>query len=125
MAVKKKIKKDIENYLRDEIKKIAVKNKNGKVIKSKAYKFKSPGTLGVPDRLVLLPYGISIFVELKRPGEETRSSQNKQIELLRGLGNDVHVIDTFEKADKFIDMCKHRVVIAEKDVLKHNHTRIK
>ena len=37
--------KDIEKYLRDEIKKVG----------GIAYKFVSPGNSGVPDRLVLLP----------------------------------------------------------------------
>ncbi|MGC5220863.1 VRR-NUC domain-containing protein, partial [Escherichia coli] len=39
--------KDIENYLRDQVKKIG----------GIAYKFESPGNAGVPDRLVLLPGG--------------------------------------------------------------------
>ena len=45
MAVKKILEKDIEKYLRDEIKKVG----------GIAYKFVSPGNSGVPDRLVLLP----------------------------------------------------------------------
>lgn len=33
-----------------------------------AYKFVSPGNVGVPDRLVVLPGGRVIFVELKAEG---------------------------------------------------------
>ena len=32
------------------------------------YKFVSPGNPGVPDRLILLPGGRILFVELKTPG---------------------------------------------------------
>ena len=33
-----------------------------------AFKFTTPGINGVPDRLVLLPHGKLVFVELKAPG---------------------------------------------------------
>ncbi len=33
-----------------------------------APKWVSPGTLGVPDRIVFLPGGRVLFVEVKRPG---------------------------------------------------------
>jgi hypothetical protein len=38
----------------------------------RAYKFISPGINGVPDRLVLLPYGRAGFVEVKAPGKKMR-----------------------------------------------------
>ena len=34
-----------------------------------AYKFVSPGSVGVPDRLVVLPGGKVVFVELKAEGD--------------------------------------------------------
>lgn len=33
------------------------------------WKFTSPGTAGVPDRIVLMPFGRIGFVEVKTPGE--------------------------------------------------------
>ena len=33
-----------------------------------AMKFVSPGRVGVPDRIVLLPGGRAVFAEIKRPG---------------------------------------------------------
>lgn len=33
-----------------------------------AWKFVSPGTVGVPDRIVILPKGHIAFIELKKPG---------------------------------------------------------
>lgn len=40
----------------------------------KAMKFISPGEAGVPDRIVLLPEGHVIFVELKAPGKKTKKA---------------------------------------------------
>ena len=84
--------KDIESKLRNEIKKLG----------GIAYKFKSPGNNGVPDRIVLLPEGIIKFVELKRPGGETSKLQDMQIAIIRKLGFDVRVIDNMDKMDDFI-----------------------
>ena len=86
------LERDIEAYLRKEVLKLG----------GKAYKFKSPGTKGVPDRLVILPGGISFFIETKRPGEKPRPDQVIQITKLRALGQTVDVLDTKEKIDKYL-----------------------
>lgn len=39
------------------------------------WKFVSPGQSGVPDRIVILPHGLMMWVELKRPGAEPRPTQ--------------------------------------------------
>ena len=65
-----------------------------------AAKWVSPGMAGVPDRIVFLPGGRIIFVELKRPGEKPTPLQNRIIEMLRELGADVRVVDSMEKADE-------------------------
>lgn len=39
-----------------------------KSIGGKAYKWVSPGTPGVPDRIAVLPNGRIAFIEVKRPG---------------------------------------------------------
>lgn len=51
-----------------------------------ALKFISPGMDGVPDRIVLLPGGKLIFVELKAPAKSLRSLQQKRKEQLEALG---------------------------------------
>lgn len=38
-------------------------------------KFESPGMSGVPDRVILLPGGHTVFVELKQPGKHERARQ--------------------------------------------------
>jgi hypothetical protein len=48
-----------------------------------AAKWVSPSMSGVPDRIVFLPGGKIIFVELKRPGEKPTALQVRIIEILR------------------------------------------
>ena len=79
----------IEAYLRGRVKGIG----------GKAYKFVSPGNDGVPDRLVCLPGGQAIFVELKAPGKKPTKLQLIQQEKLRSLGFVVEVIDSKKLVD--------------------------
>lgn len=58
-----------------------------------AYKFVSPGRLGVPDRLVVLPGGRVLFVECKAPGQKARPSQQLEHDRLRALGCEVIVLN--------------------------------
>ena len=56
-------------------------------------KFTSPGFDGMPDRIVLLPEGRIIFIEVKRKGERPRPLQESRHGLLRRLGFLVYVLD--------------------------------
>ncbi len=86
--------KATEKYLRDEIKKMG----------GKAYKFVSPGNVGVPDRLVCLPGGRAVFVELKSEGKHSTATQIRQQEKLRELGFKVYAdIDTKVKAREVLN----------------------
>lgn len=58
--------------------------------------------LGVPDRIVVLPGGKIGFAEIKRPGEEPRKLQEKQIMFLQKLGFIVKVIDSVEGVENFM-----------------------
>lgn len=84
--------RDIENYLRDEVKKAG----------GRAYKFESPGNAGVPDRLVLFPGGKIAFVEMKAPGKKSTPLQLAQHRKFEKLGSTVLVIDSKQKVDEFI-----------------------
>lgn len=68
-----------------------------------ALKLVSPGVAGVPDRLVLLPGGRAVFVELKDTGERPRPLQRHIQGRLRKLGFPVWVVDSAEGVRKFID----------------------
>lgn len=59
-----------------------------------AEKFTSPNKRSVPDRLVTLPGGRVIFVELKAPGKKPTPKQELDHERRRALGCDVRVIDS-------------------------------
>lgn len=84
--------RDIETYLRDQV----------KTAGGIAYKFTSPGNAGVPDRLVLLPGGRVVFVELKAPGKQPTPLQRRQQKRIRDLGFPVLVLDSKEGIDEFI-----------------------
>ena len=56
-------------------------------------KFVSPGMDGMPDRLVLMPGGRLLFVELKAPGKKPRPLQLRRHAQLRALGFRVSVLD--------------------------------
>ena len=84
--------RDIEKYLRDEIRKAG----------GRAYKFVSPGNNGVPDRLVLFPGGRVVFVELKAPGKKSTALQTAQQKKIKALGFKVYVIDSKTGVDVFL-----------------------
>ena len=76
------LEKDIEKLFRDEIKKAG----------GKAYKFTSPGNDGVPDRIVMLPGGRIVFVELKTDTGKLSKLQELQCRQIAELGQTVRVL---------------------------------
>ncbi|HBS60867.1 MAG TPA: nuclease, partial [Firmicutes bacterium] len=64
------------------------------------------GNRGVPDRVVLLPGGRTVYVETKAPGKPLEPLQKKWAKDLRDLGHKVYKIDTLMDIDKFIAECK-------------------
>lgn len=91
--------KTIEEYLRDQV----------KAIGGKAYKFVSPRNAGVPDRLVCLPGGKVIFVELKAPGKKPTALQTKKHKELRKMDQQVFVVDNKIGVDVLIKHCKELI----------------
>lgn len=61
------------------------------------------GTTGATDRIVLLPGGRSIFVEMKAPEGRVRKLQEKMHRDMRKLGHDVRVLASKEAVDAFIE----------------------
>ena len=66
-------------------------------------KFVSPGSDGMPDRIVLLPGGRVAFVEVKAPGEKPRPLQLARHRLLSCLGFRVYVLDDAEQIGGVLD----------------------
>ncbi len=74
------------------------------------WKFSSPGTAGVPDRIILMPKGQIAFVETKAPGEKPRPLQLSRHRLLRRLGFKVYVLDNIDEIPKIITEVKNNGV---------------
>lgn len=85
---------DVENDLTD-----GVESLGGLCLKIKLL-----GRIGFPDRLVLLPGGRVIFVELKKPRGKVASWQSRFHTKLRELGFTVEVLWTRERVTDFL-MC--------------------
>ena len=73
-------------------------------------KFVSPGFVGVPDRIILLPGGSILFAEMKAPGKTERPRQKYVHTLLRRLGFKVYAaVDSVEKIEVILDNCRERI----------------
>ena len=83
---------ELERHLVSEVKRIG----------GRAPKWVSPGTRGVPDRIVLLPGDRTIYVELKAPGKPLKPLQARWAKILRNMGHRVYKIDSHEDIDQFI-----------------------
>jgi hypothetical protein len=68
-----------------------------------AWKFTSPSRAGVPDRIVLLPGGRVIFVELKTEIGKLSALQKATQEQLRLLGFDVRTLYGIQEVRDFIN----------------------
>lgn len=87
------IEKDIERWLGNQLKKLGC-----------IYmKFVSPGNDGVPDRIVILPGGSVIFIELKSTQGKLMANQRVQISRLRKQGAIVFVLTGKLDAKLFLD----------------------
>ena len=66
------------------------------------WKFTSPGTAGVPDR-ICIHHGRVIFVELKAPGRLPRPIQRRRIRQLQDHGVGAVVVDSIEGIKEVAD----------------------
>ena len=88
--------KDIEQYLRRR-----VEQAGGRCVK-----FVPDFKRGWPDRIILLPAGTLVWVELKRPsGGRVASAQRVAHEDLRRLGQRVELVFTKAEVDALISEC--------------------
>lgn len=86
------LEKDIEKWLGDQ-----VTNMGGLY-----YKFVSPGNRGVPDRIIVFPPGVTIFVELKTDKGRTSAIQDVQIKRLQRVGAPVRVVKGRADAERLV-----------------------
>jgi len=98
----------IEEYLKEKIESIG-----GICIKGNAHNQR-----GMPDRVCILPNGVIVFVEVKRPGLKPRPNQRLMIKRFNKLGHTAVYVNTFRMIDTLIKwlqriMIAHQVVSTE------------
>ena len=74
-----------------------------------AFKWVSPGNDGVPDRIVMLPGGIVVFVELKADRGRLAGVQRVQIRRIQRWGQEVVVVQGMDELDQFIERMRHEI----------------
>lgn len=84
--------KPIERYLREQCR------INGFL----CLKFVSPARGGVPDRIIITP-GATVFVEVKRPGEDVNPRQRATHARMRRRGAIIHVVDDHDAIDRLLE----------------------
>lgn len=66
-------------------------------------KYANAFEVGYPDRLILLPKGLVLWVEVKSKGRKPTAAQRVRHEALRSLGHKVYVIDNRTAAARLAD----------------------
>lgn len=81
-----------------------------KALGGECRKVKWIGRCNAPDRVLMTTshwsWSNTIWVELKAPGKKPTSGQLREHERMRGMGQRVEVIDSFEGVDKLIGEMK-------------------
>lgn len=85
--------KAIERYLTDSV----------KMLGGICLKYSNAGMVGFPDRLCLLPGGVTIWVELKSKGESPKAIQQVRFSQMAKIGHWVYICDSKEKVDEVLD----------------------
>ena len=70
-------------------------------------KLVSPGTDGMPDRMILLPKGHIGFVEVKAPGKKPRPLQERRHKQMRELGFKVFILDGRKQIPEILEEVEH------------------
>lgn len=83
---------DIERYL---VKRV-------KALGGEVRKVRWVGRRGAPDRFLMLPGHVGLWVELKAPGKKPRVNQLREHERMRAMGQRVVVIDSLKGVDEVL-----------------------
>ena len=87
----------IEKKLREGVKKLG----------GIALKFSSQSYTGMPDRIILMPGGKTRFAELKTTGKKATAIQERNLEMLSGMGFEACVVDDQESLDLLLTDIKN------------------
>ena len=78
--------------------------KKAKQRKCLCYKFVSPGNAGVPDRIIITPWGETVYVELKTPTTDLRPLQRSVHERIRHQNAMVFTLHDRDEVDQFFEV---------------------
>ena len=73
-------------------------------------KCKVEGYAGMPDRQVLIPGGISVFIEMKKDGEEPRPLQMYRLKQLNKLGFQAIYINSMGQVQDFVKSVEGQII---------------
>ena len=82
--------RDLEKHLVEKVRSLG----------GRAYKWSSPAHRGVPDRLVILPGGRVLAVEVKRSSGKATRLQQRELAALNGLGVKALVVDSIKAVEE-------------------------
>jgi VRR-NUC domain len=68
-----------------------------------AYKFTSPGRIGVPDALLFNPQGKPVMIEFKRKGLKLTARQMRELHRLQNQNVTALAVDNIELGKRIID----------------------
>ena len=84
--------KAIERYLAESVKKMG----------GICLKYANAGMVGYPDRICLLPGGVTVWVELKSKGEKPKVLQFIRFKQMASIGHPVHVCASKHDIDELL-----------------------
>lgn len=87
--------KSVERYLAERVKDLG----------GICLKYNNPGMVGYPDRVCLLPEGLTLWVELKGKDGRLKVIQQKRIDQIARIGHAVFVCDSKAAVDRMLDLC--------------------
>lgn len=85
--------KAIERYLVDRVKELG----------GVCLKYSNPNMVGYPDRVVLLPGGVTYWVELKSKGRKPSAVQLIRFASMEKIGHRVYVCDSKTSIDEMLN----------------------
>lgn len=94
------LEKDLEKKMKDRLEKLGCM----------VLKFTSPGNAGVPDRLVFIPGGKLVLVELKRPGGKLRPLQKVWAKKFGKLGFKHRTVKNENNINELMELVRKEVM---------------
>lgn len=69
-------------------------------------KYANSNLIGYPDRVILLPHGLTCWAEIKSKGKKPSKAQQIRHQQMEDIGHHVFVIDSKDQVDELMDIIK-------------------